>query len=152
MPPDKRVLAADAFWRDEDSPDIEVQQMEALTALAKRLNFRMRSLQALPIERLARHLAQMTEVTDLIATRALIAYHFTTQRPLMSAFLDALGIAHDNGLITAEQVDPPSRDRLASAATTVNGSFDPADVALYLKTLAALDGQTWANMEGVLEG
>ena len=152
MPLEKRVLAADAFWRDEDSPDIEVQQVEALSALARRLNFRMRSLQTLPVERLARHLAQMTDVTDGIATRALIAYHFTSQRPLMGAFLDALGIAHDNGLITAEQVEPPSREQLATAVSTVKDSFEATDVVLYLKTLAALDNQTWANMEGVLEG
>src|SRR5262245_60379571 len=98
MPVEKRVLAAEAFWRDEDSPDIDVQHMEAVLALAKRLNFRVRSIQALAIERLARHLAQMGDVTDSIASRALIAYHFTSQRPLMAAFLDALGIAHENGL------------------------------------------------------
>jgi hypothetical protein len=152
MPLEKRVLAADAFWRDEDSPDIEVQQMEVIVALARRLNFRTRSLQALPIERLARHLAQMPDVTDGVATRTLIAYPFTHPRPLMGAFLDALGIAHDNGLITEERVDPPSRERLETAAAAVKGAFDAADVALYLRTLAALDGQTWANIEGVLNG
>jgi hypothetical protein len=151
MPLERRVRAAEAFWRDEDSPDIDVQKMEAIVALARRLNFRTRSIQALPVERRARHLAQLTEVTDAIATRALIAYHFTNHRPLMAAFLDALGIAHEDGLITEEDVKAPDREKIAAAAATVRASFDPMDVDLYLRTLATLDGDTWANVEGALQ-
>jgi hypothetical protein len=150
MPLEKRVLAAEAFWLDDDSPDIEVQHMEAVVALARRLNFRARSILALPVERRARHLAQLSDVADAIATRALIAYHFSNRRPLMAAFLDALGIAHDNGLITEEDVKPPDRERLSAAIAVVQASFDPADVDLYLRTLAALDGDTWAEVNGVL--
>ena len=152
LPPDKRVLAAEAFWRDEDSPDVAMHQMEAVVALARRLNFRTRSIQTLPIDRRARHLAQMSDVTEGVATRALIAYHFTHQRPLMASFLDALGIAHDHGLITEEAVPAPAGDRLAAAATTLRQAFDASDVNLYLRTLAALDGETWANMEEALHG
>ena len=152
MPLEKRVLAAEAFWRDDDSPDIQVQQMEAVIALARRLNFRTRSIQALPIDRRARQLAQMGDVSDSVATRALIAYHFTNQRPLMASFLDALGIAHDNGLITEEGVQAPASDKLAAAVTAVRASYDASDVNLYLRTLAALDSETWANMDGVLNG
>jgi hypothetical protein len=152
MPLEKRVLAAEAFWRDEDSPDIQVQQMEAVVALARRLNFRTRSIQALPVDRRARHLAQMGDVSESVATRALIAYHFMNQRPLMASFLDALGIAHEDGLITEENVQAPAREKLAAAVTSLKASFDPGDVNLYLRTLAALDGETWANMDGVLNG
>ena len=151
MPIEKRVLAAEAFWLDRDSPEVDVQQMEAEATLARRLNFRARSVHALPIERRARHLAQIGDVGDTVATRALIAYHFSHQRPLMGAFLDALGIPHDNGLITAEDVSPPDEARLSAAVAVVKSSFDPADVDLYLRTLAALDGGTWANLAAVLK-
>jgi hypothetical protein len=151
MPVDKRVLAAEAFWLDRDSPEIEVQQMEAVATLARRLKFRTRSVQALPVERRARHLAQVSDVGDTFATRALIAYHFSHQRPLMGAFLDALGIDHDNGLITAEDVTPPDEGRLSAAAEAVKASYDPADVDLYLRTLAVLDGGTWSNLPTVLK-
>jgi len=147
---EKRVLAAEAFWRDADSPEIEAQKMEAIATLARRLKFRPQSIQALPVERRARQLAQVSDVTDAIATRALIAYHFSNHRPLMSAFLDALGIAHENGLISEEEVKAPDRERLAAAAATVKTSFDPVDVDFYLRTLAALDGETWANVESVV--
>ena len=151
MPIDKRVLAAEAFWLDRESPEINVQQMEAVATLARRLNFRTRSVQALPVERRARHLAQMSDVGDTVATRALIAYHFTHQRPLMGAFLDALGIAHEDGLITAEDVGPPDEARLSAAVAAVKSLYDPSDVDLYLRTLTVLDGGTWVNLPAVLK-
>jgi hypothetical protein len=149
MPVEKRVLAADAFWRDRDSPDVDVQRMEAVAMLARRLKFRTQSVQALPVERRARHLAQLADVGDTIAGRALIAYHFTHQRELMGAFLDALGIAHENGLITEDDVAPPDRERLSAAIAAVKSSHPPSDVDLYLRTLAALDEATWVNLDTV---
>jgi hypothetical protein len=149
LPIDTRVSVADAFWRDDQSQDIQAQHIEAILALARRLNFRPKSLQALPVERRAKQLAQMDEVSDGVATRALIAFHFTAKRPLMGAFLDALGIAHDQGLITAEQVAPLAREQLVAAARTLKGGFPDEDVALYLRTLSALDGETWGQLDGV---
>ena len=142
--------AAAAFWRDTESPDIAVQHAEAIGLLARRLNFRVRSLQALAVERRARHLAQIGDVGDTVATRALIAYHFEAQRPLMAAFLDALGLEHDNGLITAEDVAAPSAAALEVAVSTVRGAFPADDVDLYLRTLAALDGETWNGLDALL--
>lgn len=150
MPLEKRVLAADAFWRDTEAPEIEAQHAEAIVSLARRLNFRPKSLQSVSVERRARHLAQMADVSDSIATRALIAYHFTQQRPLMGAFLDALGIAHDNGLITEEEVTAPTAERLAQAVTQVRGAFAAEDVDLYLRTLSALDSGTWGNLDSLV--
>jgi hypothetical protein len=149
LPADKRVAAAEAFWRDEQSPDIQMQHAEAVITLARRLNFRPKSLQALPIERRSKQLAQVDDVSDAIATRALIAFHFAAQRPLMSAFLDALGIAHNQGLITADQVTPPDRQALREAAGRLKGTFPDEDVSLYLRTLSALDADTWGGLDGV---
>src|SRR5262245_38753643 len=144
-----RTAAAEAFWRDDESPEIEAQHVEAIVMLARRLNFRMKSLQALPVERRAKQLGQVTDVSDGIATRALIAFHFAARRPLMGAFLDALGIPHKEGLITAEQVTPPDRAKLTAATEALKGRFPDADVALYLRTLSALDGETWGQLDGV---
>lgn len=150
LPPDRRLLLAEAFWRDASSPDIQVQHKEAIGAIARRLNFRPKSVRALPVERRAKQLAQIADVSDALATRALIAYHFSVERPLMTAFLDALGIAHENGVISDEHVSPPDRSRLAAAAATVCKRFDVNDVELYLRTLTAIDGDTWRELDGVL--
>src|SRR5262245_20369321 len=132
MPLENRLVAADAFWRDEQS-DAGMQQVEAIVSIARRLNFRAKSVQSLPIEKRAKHLAQMADVSEAVATRALIAYHFAAKRPLMGAFLDALGIAHEDGLIKEEQVPPPAKDKLAAAIKAVRGSFPPVDVDLYVR-------------------
>jgi hypothetical protein len=149
MATDTRVRAAEAFWRDTESQDIQIQHAEALNAMAQRFHFRLKSVQALPVERRARQLAQLVDVSDAIATRALIAYHFACQRPLMSAFLDALGAPHENGLITEENFPAPPRDTLEAAVGAVSASFDRADVALYLHTLMALDAETWGQLDGL---
>lgn len=147
LPADVRLAAATAFWKPDDSNDAAIQQAEAVMAIAKRLNFRPKTAQALPEERLAKHLAQMGDVSDAVATRALIAYHFETQRPLMSAFLDALGVGHDNGLITDETLAPPDAARIAAATDAVRQTFPADAVRLYLRTLKALDADTWANLQ-----
>ncbi len=149
MSPENRLVAADAFWRD-DQTDAGMQQVEAIVSIAKRLKFRPKSVQALPLEKRAKHLAQMADVSEAVATRALIAYHFAAKRPLMGAFLDALGIAHEDGLIKEESVPPPATDRLTAAIQAVRGAFPAADVDLYVRTLAALDGETWAEAETAL--
>ena len=150
LEPEKRLAVADAFWRDEQSQDIHAQRVEAIVAIARRLNFRAKSVQALPLEKRARYLAQMSDVSDAIASRALIAYHFAMQRPLMSAFLDAVGIAHENGLITAEHVDAPDRQHVAAAVESLRRTTPAADLEIYLRTLVAVDGETWKELEGLL--
>lgn len=151
LSPDVRLRAADAFWRDKSSDDVAAQQIEAIVMLAQRLKFRPKSLQALPVERRAKQLAQVSDVSDAIATRALIAYHFADQRPLMGAFLDALGIAHEDGLIQADDVQPPDAEKLSEAARELRTRFPPHDVDLYLRTLAVLDGDTWGGVNAALD-
>jgi hypothetical protein len=151
LPPATRLQLAEAFWGDteEGESDAAIQQIEAIAAIARRLNFRAKSVQALPIEKKARHLAQLGDVSDAVATRALIAYHFASQRPMMAAFLNALGVANDNGLITAEEVAAPEADKLQAAIGQL-GEFPPEAVTLYLRTLSAVDEDTWRNLPAAM--
>jgi hypothetical protein len=145
-----RLRLASAFWADTQSADVEVQQAEATALLARRLNFRVKSVRALPTETRARYLAQTPEISDLIAMRALVAYHLAHERPLMGSFLDALGIAHEQGVITAEQVDAPPADRVKQAVDAVRASYPADAVDLYLRTLVAVDGETWREVAPLL--
>jgi hypothetical protein len=151
LPSSTRLALADAFWREagDDTTDTNAQHIEATLAIARRLNFRPKSIQALPIERKAKQLAQIADVSDPIATHALIAYHFSAQRPLMAAFLDALGIANDNGMITAEEVTAPEAEQLRDAIGKLS-TYPADDVSLYLRTLSALDEDTWRHLPDVL--
>jgi hypothetical protein len=146
LPADRRLALATAFWQDDQGAE---QQIEAIVVLARRLNFRTKSLQGLPIERRAKHLAQLADVSDALATRALIAYHFQSQRPMMAAFLDAVGIAHEEGLITAEEIKPPEPTALAKGVERIRSEFSPEQVDLYIRTLSAIDPDTWGALENV---
>jgi hypothetical protein len=146
MSPEKRLVAAQAFWNDEHGRD---QQIEMIVTLARKLNFRPKSVPSLPLERRAKLVAGM-DVSDAVASRALIAYHLEAERPMMGTFLDALNIEHDNGLITAEEVPAPDKAKLAEGVEKLKSTYDADAVRLYLHTLLLLDGDTWANLAGIL--
>ena len=146
MPPEKRLVAANAFWTDEHGHE---QQVEVIVTLARKMNFRPKSVPALPLERRAKLLAGM-DVSDAVASRALIAYHLAAERPMMGAFLDALNIEHDNGLITAEEVPAPDKAKLVEGVRTLKTQFPEEAVRLYLHTLVLLDGDTWSDLGGLL--
>jgi hypothetical protein len=69
----------------------------------------------------------------------------------MASFLDALGIAHNEGLIASEDIEAPPADKLAEAARTLSASYSPEDVALYLSTLVWQDPETWGGLAEVPE-
>jgi hypothetical protein len=143
LPLDKRVDAASLFWEDEHSDE---QQMEAVGAIATQMKFRPRSVIGLPPERRAKYLAQLPTVSDAIAARALVSYHLERQRPMMAAFLDSLGIPHENGLISEDAVGKPDTEKLKTAAEELATNFDPSDVSVYLATLVSQDPETWGAL------
>ena len=65
---------------------------------------------------------------------------------MMSAFLDSLGIAHENGLINEETVAKPDTDKLRAAATELASTFPPDEVSLYFSTLVSQDPETWGDL------
>ena len=119
LSPERKQLAADAFWQDENAA---AEQAEAIVMIAQRIKFRMSSVQALPREKKARHLVNLGAVSEMVAARLLVAYHLHHQRAMMAAFLDALGIAHEDGLIADEELQPPSADRLRDAAQAIGAA------------------------------
>jgi hypothetical protein len=143
LSPERKTQAAEAFWRDDNAA---MEQAEAVVTIAQRLKFRPKSAMALPIEKKARYLVTMPNVTDLVAARLLVVYHLEHQRPMMGAFLDALGIKHENGLIEDEGMEAPDAERLKAAAATLAKSYAAEDVALYLSTLLWQDPDTWGGL------
>jgi hypothetical protein len=105
---------------------------------------------ALDEERRAKHLASFPSIPETMAARALIVYHLADQRPLMGAFLDALGIAHENGVIQADDVKPDEA-KLAPSVDQISGAYPEADVALYLNTLLCQDPETWGGLRPIVE-
>src|SRR5437764_13664500 len=124
MTPDQRQHAARAFWRDEATAD---DQLQAVLLISQQIKFRPKTVVALDEDRKARHLASLPHLPDTLAARALIVYHLAEQRPMMGAFLDALGIKHENGLIEEDAVKPEP-EKLGPAASKIASEYPAADV------------------------
>ena len=144
---DQRTRAAHAFWADPEATDDQVQ---AALLIAQQKKFRPKTVIGLDIDRKAKHLATLGGLPDAMAARALIVYHLAEQRPMMGAFLDALGIAHEEGLIQEEAVKPDP-EKLGPAAAQLSQKFPAEDVRVYLNTLLSQDPETWGGLAGLQE-
>lgn len=144
MPPDVRAAAARAFWTDDNAA---LEQAEAIALIARQIKFRPRSVQVLPVDKRAKYLAGIAQVSDLLAARLLVVYHLEFQRPMMGAFLDALGIKHDQGLIEEDTPKVPTPEALTAAADTLAAAFPKADIARYFWTLLWQDPDTWGALQ-----
>jgi hypothetical protein len=145
---EQRHRAALAFWRDET---VAADQAQAVQLIAKHVKFRPKSIAGLATEGKARHLASVPTLPDDIAIRLLVLYHLAEQRPMMAAFLDALGIANENGLIQDGSDVTPDPAKLAPAVTALANAYPADDVSIYLNTLLCHDPQTWGALQGLAE-
>ncbi len=146
MTAERRTDAAELFWGDEQSAE---QQVEACATIATHMKFRAKTVLHLPVEKKTTYLLRLPNMPDAVAARALVNYHLERQRPMMGAFLDALGIAHENGLISEETVVKPESEKLQAAAASLAAAYPPEDVALYFSTLVSQDPETWGELAGL---
>ncbi len=140
---DRRLQAAVAFWRDDDAAN---EQAEAIGMIAQRIKFRLKSVISMPVEKKAQYLVALPAVSEIMAARLLVTYHLAHKRPMMGSFLDALGIAHTEGIIADEEMKPRPPDALKKAAAALAKSYPPDEVSLYLSTLMWQDPDTWGGL------
>ena len=145
MTADQRLRAARAFWNDEEATD---DQIQAVLLIAQQQKSRPKFIMALDTERKAKRLASLALLTDIVAARTLVVYHLADHRDMMGAFLDALGIKHENGLIEDDEVKPEP-EKLAAAVAVLREKFNADDVTLYLDTLRCQDPATWGALSDV---
>jgi hypothetical protein len=142
MSAEQRQRAARAFWSD---PEAKADHLQAVMLIAQQKKFRPKTVNGLDLDRKARHLATLPSLPDALAARTLVLYHLAEQRPMMGSFLDALGIAHENGLIQEEAVKPDPQ-KVGAAVETIARQFPAEDVRLYLDTLLCQDPDTWGAL------
>ncbi len=139
---DKRTLVARAFLED---PQAQEHHAEATQAMAQHRHFRPQKIRGLPLETRARYLAATPDLSGGLILQALVSFHMECQRPMMVAFLDALGMPHEDGIIADEMTAPPP-ERLRHAAGTLGAGFPAEDVRLYFQTLLIHDPETWGGL------
>jgi hypothetical protein len=147
LPLEQRQRIARAFWLDEEAVD---DQLQAALLIAQQKKFRPKTVVSLDEDRKSRHLASLTSLPEGLAARALITYHLAEQRPMMGAFLDALGIGHENGVIQENEVKPDP-EKVGPAVSEIAARYPAEHVSLYLNTLLCQDPETWSALTSVPE-
>ena len=142
-----RLKSASSFYADNTLKEFH---RAADMFIARNKNFRPAFVKRLTLEKRAFYLATLGIPSDLIG-QLLVSYHFTHQRPLMAAFLNALGIANDNGVINdSTEVSAPAQEAVGRAVEEIKGTFPSQDLYVYLATLHAQNPETWGGLETVL--
>jgi len=147
MTGEQRRRAASALWGADEA---ENEQRQAALLIAKQMNFRPKTVNRLDADRKARYLASVPDLPDEVAARLLVLYHLAEHRPMMGAFLDALGIAHEHGMIQDDAVTPDPT-KIPAAAAAIAREYPAHDVSLYLNTLLWQDPASWEVLDGLPE-
>jgi len=129
-----RLTAATAFWKEPPQEALGL----ALGAVVKARKLRPQVARTLPEGERARALAGVLDPGEPLAASLLVALHLDARRPLLGAFLDALGLAHENGI--PFYIAAPSTtfdDRIATGDEIVIEERSPDEVThLYGKRTA----------------
>jgi hypothetical protein len=147
---DTRRAAARSVY--EHPWDDDAMRAEADLAIAATLHFRLAAVRRLPVARRIDYLARAVRPDDGLAASLLRALHLAERADLLAAFLDALCIPHQGGVIDPDHaLDLTDRARLSAAVERVRERFPPDDVAVYLSSLVALDPVSWDPLAEFLE-
>ena len=150
LTPEERLAAATHFWKE---PPAEVAGT-ALAVLVKARHLRPQAARALEPEAQARILATVLEPGEPLASALLVAIHLGERRPILAAFLDALGLPHEDGLMKpeTETEPPPALDQdAAREAISALAAFPRHQVTTYLNTLWLQEPERFGILEKAAE-
>jgi len=138
-----RVAAAARFFEE---PAQEVLG-GALGAIIKARHLRPQVARSMPPDEQARALAGVLDPGEPVAAALLVALHLGSRRPMLTAFLDAVGLPHEDGILK-EEADAVALDesRLRAGVDALKGKFDEAAIRTYLNTLWLQDPDRWGGL------
>ncbi len=140
LSPEEKNLAAAEMVKDP-TPLIRAS-VTAVVADARKM--RAIAARKLPPEVQARIVATVRDPGEVLASSLLVALHLGPRKPMLIAFLDALGLAHDDGLLKDDSSTPISLEDLKKACAALASESSSA-VRIYLNTLWLQDPDRWAN-------
>lgn len=148
LPPEERLAAANAFFAE---PPTELAGT-ALGVLVKARHLRPQAARSLAPEAQARILATVLDPGEPLSQGLLVSLHLGHRRALLGAFLDALSLPHEDGVLKEEaDAEPPVTPERARAAVGTLSSFPAGEVRTYLNTLWLQDPERWGSLEGAAD-
>jgi hypothetical protein len=125
----------------------------AVELMAPRMGIRVPTLLELP--KAQRHATWQQILSrpelEVLSFNLLTTWLIETQRPMLCAWLDSLGIEHgENGC--ADHFPPePSEAELQKAIDGLLGKFDPLLVSIYLRCFNQIDETHWPMLDTLVE-
>ncbi|HET7458599.1 MAG TPA: hypothetical protein VFJ74_13215 [Gemmatimonadaceae bacterium] len=148
LPAARRVaLVTHALKASREARAIYIQRL-----VARGGGFRAVTLQTWPVDRLAREIVRLGAESANDEVDLLQMLYVDLEPAIQTTFLDAAGVAHEQGRI-AEEAEPPYADadgvrRGAAAVRERHGD----DGAHYLRTIARYNREAWPGIDEVIAG
>ena len=135
-----------------DDRDVRRSLVTLLRKTPRYKSFRPTAFASWSAEQFADALKAPGLLTPDVMQSALIALHVQDRSAMLAAFLDAVGIPHQNGLIT-DSVEslPVGQAELLAAADALGERFPREQVTLYFRTLLLLDPALWGGLRDWLD-
>jgi len=144
LTPDERLRAAAVFFA-EPPPELIGA---AIGTLVKARHLRPQAARTLAPDAQARILATVLDPGETVAQGLLVGLHLADRRALLGAFLDALELPHEDGILKEEADDaPPVSEADARAALSGLSSYPADQVRTYMNTLWLQDPERWRSLE-----
>jgi hypothetical protein len=142
---EERLAAATHFWREPPEDVIG----SALSAVIKARRIRPQVARALPPEEQARALGGVLDPGEPLAASLLVALHLGERRPLLTTFLDAAGLPHEDGILRDEEgdVQPLAEAAARQGVRALAAAYPREQVETYLNTLWLQDPDRWRILE-----
>jgi hypothetical protein len=145
---DEREHAARAFW---ERPPEEVAATAA-HEIVKLLKMRPQAFHKVSPESRVRALAGLANPPETVAEALLVALHLEARRPLLVAFLDALAIPHEEGLIAEEvEIETVTATRAREALVALRPAHPAAAIRVYWNALWLQDRERWAGLAEIAD-
>lgn len=106
--------------------------------VSKHLRFRPQAIRKLPMDQRARTARRILEQgrNSQLAYEILGAYLIKSARNLVTEFLDATGVKHEDGMIENLDQAKPDPAKIEAAVQALDQKYKPEDVTIYLAMCA----------------
>lgn len=150
LTPEERTQAISASLADDENGWVKATTR---TAIAGALKFRPQTVAQFPKQKLVSEAARLPIDDAQLLSAYIVDLHLGHRRPMMGAFLDALGIPNQDGRIDSEKVEVPEQDaaKVAKAADDLVKTYPREDVVTYFLTLLLQDAAVWGGAVEWLE-
>ena len=148
----KDACASFAAHADEDEKEF------AATLIAKEIRFRPKTVRRLDEKAFAERMQRLMRRPRMhgLYKPVLRLWLLQHHRGMLKAFVEQLGVPHDDGLVAAEEVDSPRFEAVVKGLEELESRFPLRLAAIYLSHLCLFGDPFWAPvrkaaMEGTLD-